>query len=174
MSYELQPLNFYPISFYFYFLYLWKQFYFWYTSLLLFPGRGPEKAHIVSQLPLVVNYSTTSKLLVCYEILFNLWTISRFLTAPTLISMFLWNCSSLNFPYWCSRLVLKSCKCVKYYFTTIFYFLHLFPRCAQETPGMFWDPYWSLPKYGVAIVYFPFRIHMISFNSSCWGSSQFG
>ena len=37
-----------------------------------FPGRGPEKAHIVSQLPLVVNYSTTSKLLVCYEILFNL------------------------------------------------------------------------------------------------------
>ena len=72
LSYELQPLNFYPISFYFYFLYLWKQFYFWYTSLLLFPGRGPEKAHIVSQLPLVVNYSTTSKLLVCYEILFNL------------------------------------------------------------------------------------------------------
>ena len=72
LSYELQPLNFYPISFYFYFFYLWKQFYFWYTSLLLFPGRGPEKAHIVSQLPLVVNYSTTSKLLVCYEILFNL------------------------------------------------------------------------------------------------------
>ena len=88
---------------------------------------------------------------------------------PTLISMFLWNCSSLNSPYWCSRLVLKSCKCVKYYFTTISYFLHLFPRCAQETPGMFWDPDWLLPKYGVAIVYFPFRIHMISFNSICRG-----
>ena len=88
---------------------------------------------------------------------------------PTLISMFLWNWSWLRFFYWYSRLVLKSCKCVKYYFTTISYFFCLFPRRAQETPGMFWDPCWLLPKYGVAIVYFPFHIHMISFNSSRWG-----
>lgn len=88
--------------------------------------------------------------------------------------MFLWNCSSLNFPL----LMLSACSEVlqmrQILFHHYFLFFHLFPRCAQETPGMFWDPYWLLPKYGVAIVYFPFHIHVISFNSGCWGSSQFG
>ena len=44
MSCNFRPLNFYPISFYFYFLILWKQFYFWYTSLLLFPGPRSRKS----------------------------------------------------------------------------------------------------------------------------------
>ena len=59
LSYELQPLNSYPICFLFLFPFIYENYFTFDTpQYCFFPGQGPEKAHIVSQLPLVVNYST--------------------------------------------------------------------------------------------------------------------
>ena len=169
LSCDLRPLNFYPISFYFYFLILWKQFYFWYTSLLLFPGPRSRKSSHCQPTPSggeLFYYFLSSLLVMKYCLIYKPYqgfydSYTYFYVSVELLLT--------QFPL----LMLSTCSEVlqmrQILFHHYFLFFHLFPRCAQETPGMFWDPDWLLLKYSVAIVYFPFRIHMISFNSICRG-----